>query len=241
MRKRLESSDEQSRTAEARDGDSLHGPGSHDPQAREPGRLEETGDARLVERSRQGDDDAFAALVKRYESKLQRVLYRMLNDREMARDIAQETFWKVYTRLDRFDTSRRFGPWLFQVGVNLCLDELRRRSAVSAMPATLSLDQPTSWSERGIDVPDPDPHESQELAQEVRYLLDKLPLPYRTVIVLRDLEGFSVAEIASIVKKREATVRWRLGRAREQFKEHWERRHADPARRGESKEANHGG
>ena len=93
------------------------------------------------------------------------------------------------------------------------------------------------------EVPDRgSPTNVEELAQEVRYLLDKLPLPYRTVIVLRDLEGFSVSEIAAIVKKREATVRWRLGQSPRPVQEHWERRHADHQPVGaKAKEANHGG
>ena len=93
---------------------------------------DELGDARLVERVRGGDDEAFATLVVRYERKLIRVLMRMVHHEELARDLAQETFWKVYNRLDRFDTARRFGPWLFRVGVNLGLDHLRRREAPPA-------------------------------------------------------------------------------------------------------------
>src|SRR5258708_23958957 len=75
-------------------------------------RVEEAGDARLVERARSGDDVAFAALVGRYERKLIRVLFRLVHDEELARDLAHETFWKVYLRLDRFGTSRRFVPRL---------------------------------------------------------------------------------------------------------------------------------
>jgi RNA polymerase sigma-70 factor (ECF subfamily) len=181
-------------------------------------RLEEAGDARLVERARHGDDDAFAALVARYERKLLRVLVRLVQDEELARDLAQETFWRVYGRLDRFDTSRRFGPWLFRVGVNLGLDELRRKSG----PPATSIDRGAG---RGrLDLPDPDPRLREELVQEVRFILDRIPLPYRTILVLRDLEGFSSAEVAAIVNRREATVRWRLARARELFREHWERR-----------------
>src|SRR5215212_2670979 len=93
-------------------------------------------DARLVERVRDGDDRAFAALVVRYERKLIRVLTRLVHDEELARDLAQETFWKVYSRLDRFDTTRRFGPWLFRIGVNLGLDQLRRHDG----PPTSSID-----------------------------------------------------------------------------------------------------
>jgi RNA polymerase sigma-70 factor (ECF subfamily) len=190
-------------------------------------RPEEAGDARLVERARQGDDDAFAALVGRYERKLLRVLARLVPDEELARDLAQETFWRVYGRLDRFDTSRRFGPWLFRVGVNLALDELRRKTA----PPAASIDRDAGGGRGRFDLPDPDPRLREELAQEVRFILDRIPLPYRTILVLRDLEGFSSAEVAAIVRRREATVRWRLAKAREMFREHWERRE-DAAGRG---------
>lgn len=190
--------------------------------ANRDGRLEDAGDARLVEQARAGEDDAFAALVVRYERKLIRVLVRLVHDEELARDLAQETFWKVYTRLDRFDTSRRFGPWLFRVGVNLGLDQLRRREG----PATTSIDRSQTEARRVIDPADPDPRLREELAQEVRFILDRLPLRYRTILVLRDLEGFSSAEVAAIVGRREATVRWRLAKARDLFRQHWERREA---------------
>ena len=111
--------------------------GSAGPSRRRDRRTEEGGDARLVERARGGDDRAFAALVARYERKLIRVLARLVHDEELARDLAQETFWKVYNRLDRFDTSRRFGPWLFRIGVNLGLDQLRRHEA----PPAASIDR----------------------------------------------------------------------------------------------------
>jgi RNA polymerase sigma-70 factor, ECF subfamily len=181
---------------------------------------EEVGDARLVELARSGDDPAFAALVGRYERKLIRVLYRLVHDEELARDLAQETFWKVYNRLDRFDTSRRFGPWLFRVGVNLGLDQLRRREG----PPTSSIDRPGRTALKAMELPDPDPRIREEVAQEVRFVLDRVPLPYRTILVLRDVEGFSSAEVAAIVGRREATIRWRLAKARDLFRQQWERR-----------------
>ncbi len=180
------------------------------------------GDAQLVERARAGDDAAFAVLVARYERKLVRVLARLVRDGELARDLAQETFWKVYKRLDRFDTSRRFGPWLFRVGVNLGLDWLRRNDAPAA--ASVSIDRPGAAGT--YDLPDPDPRVRAELAQEVQFVLERVPVSYRTILVLRDLEGFSSAEVAAIIGRREATVRWRLSKAREQFRELWERRQA---------------
>ena len=185
------------------------------------GRVEEAGDARLVEQAREGDDRAFATLVARYERPLIRVLSRLVRDEELARDLAQETFWKVYNRLDRFDTSRRFGPWLFRIGVNLTLDALRRHE----LPTPASIDRSVDDGRRAFELPDPDPRVRAELVQEVQFVLEKVPIAYRTILVLRDLEGFSSAEVAAIVGRREATVRWRLAKARDLFREHWERRH----------------
>ena len=184
-------------------------------------RVEEAGDARLVEQARDGDDRAFAILVARYERALIRVLSRLVRDEELARDLAQETFWKVYNRLDRFDTSRRFGPWLFRIGVNLTLDALRRHEP----PTPASIDRSADDGRKAFELPDPDPRVRAELVQEVQFILEKIPIAYRTILVLRDLEGFSSAEVAAIVGRREATVRWRLAKARDLFREHWERRH----------------
>ncbi len=204
-------------------------------------RSDETSDARLVEQARLGDDQAFGLLVIRYERKLLRVLYRLVRDEELARDLAQETFWKVYTRLDRFDTARRFGPWLFQVGVNLTLDQLRR-----VTPIVTSLDQPQGRQSLAPSyagaIAEPDSRLQAELSQEVHHVLESIPLDYRTVLVLRDLEGFSSAEVAAIVGRREATIRWKLAKAREMFRQHWERRQLFPApgRPSERNEVNHG-
>ncbi len=177
-------------------------------------------DAWLVERARHGDHAAFAVLVRRYERKLIRVLARLVRDPELARDLAQETFWRVYSRLERFDTARRFGPWLFRVAVNLGLDWLRRSEP--SPPA--SIDRPHGDGQLPFELPDPDPRIQTELAQEVQYILAQMPVSYRTVLVLRDLEGFSSSEVAAIVGRREATVRWRLSKARDKFRELWQRR-----------------
>ena len=180
-------------------------------------------DAWLVEHARHGDHQAFAVLVRRYERKLIRVLTRLVREPEQAHDLAQETFWRVYARLDRFDTARRFGPWLFRVGVNLGLDWLR--SSKSEPPPAASIDRTAGNGRTKFDLPDPDPRVHAELAQEVQFVLALMPVSYRTILVLRDLEGFSSSEVAAIVGRREATVRWRLSKARDKFREIWERRH----------------
>lgn len=176
-------------------------------------------EARLVELSRRGDADAFGELVKRYERRLVHVINRFTPDQEVARDLAQETFLRVFERLDQFDPSRRFGPWLFRIGVNLTLDYLRRRKRRGRWAL---------FSDLGREVPpDPaveDPRQTLDLRQEVRAVLEELPENYRSVLVLRDLENFSTSEIAAILDRKEATIRWRLAEARNRFSELWSRR-----------------
>jgi RNA polymerase sigma-70 factor, ECF subfamily len=179
-------------------------------------------DAWLVELARRGDHEAFAVLVRRYERKLIRVLTRLVREPEQARDLAQETFWRVYTRLDRFDTGRRFGPWLFRIGVNLGLDWLRRSKG--ERPPAISINRTGRDGQLTLDLPDPDPRARVDLAQEVQFILAQMPVSYRTILVLRDLEGFSSSEVAAIVGRRDATIRWKLAVAREKFREIWQRR-----------------
>jgi RNA polymerase sigma-70 factor (ECF subfamily) len=150
----------------------------------------------------------------------------LVREPEQARDLAQETFWRVYARLDRFDTARRFGPWLFRVGVNLGLDWLR--SSKTELQLLTSIDRAGTDGQSTFELPDPDPRAQTELVQEVQFVLALMPVSYRTILVLRDLEGFSSSEVAAIVGRREATVRWRLCKARDRFREIWERRQNDP-------------
>ncbi len=176
-------------------------------------------DARLVDEARQGDQQAFGDLVNRYERRLISVILRFVSDIELARDLAQETFLRTYDRLDQFDPGRRFGPWLFRIGVNLTLDYLRKRkrrlwfSLFSESPA-----------EKTPDPSQADPRQALDLEQEVRRVLELIPEKYRMVLILRDLENFSTSEIAAIVNRKEATIRWRLAEARERFQRLWLRR-----------------
>lgn len=177
-------------------------------------------DARLVEAARAGDQAAYGELVRRYEQRLIRVVYRFLRDVDQAEDLAQETFLKVYGRLDQFDSSRRFGPWLFRVGVNVTLDYLRRKKR--RVRWSLFTDR---WKDRSPDPATADPRKTIDLQQEVHKVLQLIPEKYRTVLVLRDLENFSSSEIAAILHRKEATIRWRLAEARHRFQYYWGKRH----------------
>ena len=176
-------------------------------------------DSRLIEEVRHGERSAYGELVARYEKKLLRTIYRMVGNTQTAEDLAQETFLRAYDRLDRFDNSKRFGPWLFQIGVNQAIDWLRRHRRHHQ----ISLSEMTR-GEGELDVADPDARPQRELSQEVHHVLAQIPLKYRTVLMLRDLEGFPCSEVAAIIGRSEPTVRWRLAKARQMFREHWERR-----------------
>ena len=176
-------------------------------------------DARLVEAARHGDTDAFGKLVQRYERRVMKVIRRFMSDQDIAQDLAQDAFLKAFDRLDQFDPSRRFGPWLFRIAVNTTYDHLRKIKRKGRWAL---------FSEAGEDrIPDPeaaDPRGDMDLSQEVQAVLDDVPETYRTVLVLRDLEGFSTSEVAAVTERSEATIRWRLAEARRMFKDAWERR-----------------
>ncbi len=200
-------------------------PSSEEQQAlvRETVRAESrVGDARLVEEARRGEPDAFGELVRRYEVRLLRVIQRFVRDPDLAEDLAQETFLRTYERLDQFDSSRRFGPWLFRVGVNITLDHLRKRKR--GLWVGLFTDAGTDrWPDPAVA----DGRPVLDLQQEVHMVIDQLPEKYRTVLVLRDLEKFSTSEIAAILDRKEATIRWRLAEARNRFQSLWEKRQRD--------------
>ncbi len=179
-------------------------------------------DARLIEDARQGDKQAFRGLVLRYEKRLFRVIYRFVHEDTLAEDLSQETFLRVYENLDQFDLSRRFGPWLFRIGVNLTLDFLRKRKR-RGRTSVFSEIQPDEPMNPGSA----DPRNHLDLSEEVLRVMEDIPEKYRSVLVLRDLENFSTAEIAAIVGRKEATIRWRLAEARNRFKALWLKRADD--------------
>jgi RNA polymerase sigma-70 factor, ECF subfamily len=182
-------------------------------------------DARLIEDTRRGNESAFGDLVLRYERRLLRVIGRFIRDDDIAEDLAQETFLRAYERLEQYDASRRFGPWLFRIGVNVTLDYLRKqkRRGITSLFTDRSRDH---WPDPGVA----DPRVRMDLHQEIRLVIEQIPEKYRTVLVLRDLENFSTSEIAAILNRKEATIRWRLAEARNRFQTFWERREEQQSR-----------
>jgi RNA polymerase sigma-70 factor (ECF subfamily) len=187
-----------------------------------------TFDAALVARALKGDDQAFGALVERYQRQVYWVAHDVLLDAEEARDVAQETFLRVHGALERFDVSRDFVNWLYRIARNLAIDAHRRRKRRPTPVEDLGeVEQPTRAGALGGAEAASEAH---ELRLRVNQVLADLPLEYRLALTLRELHGLTPLEIARVTDCTYPTSRWRLHRARGLFKKRWQERYgAAPA------------
>lgn len=175
-------------------------------------------DTDLVQSALRGDFGAFEDLVTRYERKAFWLAFHVLGQVEESRDVVQEAFVRVYKSLDRFDFAKNFYTWLYRIVTNLAIDSLRKNKH-----RTLQLeDFGDSLEHEHPDEPVAR-FEGKELAKRVREVLDQMHPRFRTILALRDLHGISCREIAPILGLTYATVRWRLHKARQVFRERWER------------------
>lgn len=184
--------------------------------------MPEAAEVELLRRCQQGEEEAFRDLVERYQRRTYWIAYHMLGNYETAREVSQEAFIRVFRNVARFDIRKNFYTWLYQIVVNLSIDRMRKMSH----SRTVGVD-----GVGGLADPRPEPSESGEkadLRRQVHRVLDRLPPKYKAVLTLRDIQGFSCQEIAEIVGCTNATVRWRLHRARRLFRALWEERRAGP-------------
>ncbi|HET7011946.1 MAG TPA: sigma-70 family RNA polymerase sigma factor [Anaerolineales bacterium] len=171
--------------------------------------MEGSPDRDLVEQTRRGRIDAYGELVRRYQTSVFNVCYRMLGERQEAEDLAQDAFLRAYQRLETFDVERPFGPWIRKVAANLCLNSLQKHS-----PPRLSLDEEY---DDPIDVGQPDPaevHERADQANRLRLALTRLPAHYRAVIELRHFHDMSYEEMARSLALPLSDIKTHLFRAR---------------------------
>ena len=195
--------------------------------------LADLSDEQLVERFRSGEEDAFTVLVERYRADLFRFLARMTGRRSYADDVFQDAFMQVYISLDRFDTSRRFRPWLFTIAANKARDLGRRNSKRQAASLSASLDPNSSDSRPYIDlleadVPLPAQNaEDQEVRQLIKQVVESLPDHLREVLLLAYFQQFSYKEIAEMLDIPLGTVKSRLHSAVGTFAQLWKSRYGD--------------
>ena len=182
-------------------------------------------DLMLVERTVAGDQRAFELLVIKYQRRIQRLIGRMVRDVDLVEDIAQETFIRAYRALHQFRGDAQFYTWLYRIAVNTAkkaLLELKRDPTVSEGSLRSSDDDDeTSW--RGNEPTTDETPESvlaaKEIAAVVNAAMDALPADLRQAVTLREIEGLSYEEIATVMNCPIGTVRSRIFRAREAISE----------------------
>ena len=175
-------------------------------------------DQKLVERAQRGDKQAFDLLVAKYQRKLGRLLSRFIRDPAEVEDVAQEAFIKAYRALPSFRGDSAFYTWLYRIGINTAKNYLvalgRRAPTVTEFDADEAEGFEDGEQLRDINTPE-SLLMSQEIAETVNRAMDDLPEDLRNAITLREIEGLSYEEIATVMDCPIGTVRSRIFRARE--------------------------
>jgi len=165
-------------------------------------------DPGLLKKAQRGDERAFSALLRMYETPVYNYVLRLTNgDRALSEDLTQEVFLRVFQGLPRFSMRCKFTTWLFQVTKNRVLDELRARERRPLTPVNLD-DAPQ------LEVVD-QPVERVEAIDALWRAIDGLPIDLKMALVLRDVVGLSYNEIADALEVTLATVKWRIFKGRE--------------------------
>ena len=166
-------------------------------------------DADLVERARAGDQVAFARLFEHYHAPVLNYLHRMVGDRALAEDLAQDTFVKAYNALPGTRPDLAFKAWIYRIATNTAISHLRRRKIVQWIPFMPSMDRASNESiERTVG-----------RQHDIEQTLEKLPKHYAAVLLLRHYQGLSLAETAEALGITENAAKLRLFRARKAFAE----------------------
>jgi|SRR5712671_3343250 len=176
----------------------------------------------LVQAAKRGDITAFEQLVKRYDRNVFRIAQHITQNREDAEDVVQDAFLKAYQNLGQFQGNSKFYTWLVRIAVNEALMKLRKRKS----DKTVSMDEDVETEDGSVprEIADWSPNPEQQYKQsELNEILTKtiqgLPAGFRTVFVLRDVEGLSTEETAETLGLSIPAVKSRLLRARLQLRD----------------------
>ena len=181
-------------------------------------------DQEVVVLARHGQEAAYRELVRRYERPVFSLVYRMVRDRELAEDLAQETFVKALNAIESYRPEFKFSSWIFKIANNAAIDQLRRREL-----DTLSLDgsphaeTPEAIEATALQIGDRqetalEEVEARELGGEIEIAIARLRPEYRSCILLRHVEGRPYEEIAEILGLPLGTVKTYIHRARNELR-----------------------
>jgi RNA polymerase sigma-70 factor (ECF subfamily) len=170
-----------------------------------------------IQQALKGDEAAYTSIVETYQRPVYNLCYRMLGDPIDAEDAAQETFWRAYQNLKRYDPARSFPTWLLSIAAHYCIDQQRKRR-IPILSVDLLPEE---------DAPDPAPNPEKvvgelEESSQMRRLLGKLGTQDRAAVILRYWYEFSEEEIARSLSLTVSAVKSRLHRARKELAQNWQ-------------------
>jgi RNA polymerase sigma-70 factor (ECF subfamily) len=170
-------------------------------------------DQELVQKTLDGDADSFSILVQRYQKQIYSLTYRLTNDPEDARDLAQEVFIHIFNVLGKYDQDRKFFSWMYKVATNVCYNALRRGKTERQAVALDKVIEITPLVARNEAQPE-EYYERRETQELVRKAVAELPDKYRLPLVLRYLEDMSYKEIGEYMDLPVTTIETRLYRGK---------------------------
>jgi RNA polymerase sigma-70 factor (ECF subfamily) len=175
-------------------------------------------DQQLVERAQRGDKHAFELLIAKYQRRLARLISRFVRDAAEVEDVTQEAFIKAYRALPAFRGESAFYTWLYRIGINTAKNYLLSQGRRVPTTTALDADEAEGFEEAALlhEVSTPENEMmSRQVVEVVNSSLQQLPDDLRTALTLREIDGLSYEEIATVMDCPVGTVRSRIFRARE--------------------------
>jgi RNA polymerase sigma-70 factor (ECF subfamily) len=182
-------------------------------------------DQEIVLLARAGHESAYRELVRRYERPIFSLLYRMVRDRELAEDLAQETFVKALNAIDSYRPEYKFSSWIFKIANNAAIDHLRRRELDTlSLEGSPHAETPEAVEATALQIGDRQENaldivEAKELGGQIEVAIGRLRPEYRSCILLRHVEGHSYEEIAQMLDLPLGTVKTYIHRARNELRQ----------------------
>jgi RNA polymerase sigma-70 factor (ECF subfamily) len=179
-----------------------------------------------IQRVQQGDAEAFGHLVERYQQRIFSIVFHLVRRRDEVEDLAQEVFFKAFRAIRSYNFQSSFATWLSRIAVNHCYDYLRKVRASRISYYSEMAEESAREVERKAESPQPqglDHGEKVTLRDFVGKLLARAPVGDRMILTLKELEDYSVEEIADLLNLKASTVKVRLHRARKRMLEDLER------------------
>jgi RNA polymerase sigma-70 factor (ECF subfamily) len=181
--------------------------------------LQQLSDEQLMRRFQQDDIECFNILVDRYKNQLLNFIFRFIGDMAVAEDLVQETFLRLYRKKHYYKEIAKFSTWIYTIASNLAKSELRRRKRRNFFSI-----HNVGEENKDFDIPDPDadPYENAQTSmviERIQTAIADLPLHFKEVVLMRDVQGLSYEEISDALGIPLGTVKSRVNRGRLKLQE----------------------